>query len=72
MSKFNKGYVFVNGINLGRYWSVGPQKRLFCPGVWLKKGTNKVHVLEMKYNGVQEIEGKTTLKDTEGGKITIE
>lgn len=31
-----------------------------------------MHVLEMKYNGVQEIEGKTTLKDTEGGKITIE
>ena len=35
MSQYKKGYVWVNGHNLGRYWSVGPQQRLFCPGVWL-------------------------------------
>lgn len=33
---FTKGYLIVNGYNLGRYWSVGPQKRLYCPGVYLK------------------------------------
>ena len=33
-----KGYVWVNGRNLGRYWKKGPQQRLFCPGVWLKTG----------------------------------
>ena len=36
MSNFVKGYVWMNGHNLGRYWNVGPQQRLFCPGVWLK------------------------------------
>lgn len=40
VSDFVKGYVWVNGHNLGRYWNVGPQYRLFCPGVWLKEGTN--------------------------------
>jgi beta-galactosidase len=33
-----KGYIWVNGRNLGRYWKKGPQLSLFCPGVWLKKG----------------------------------
>lgn len=46
-----KGYLFVNGRNLGRYWNKGPQKRLYCPGVWLKKGTNTIHVLELLYDG---------------------
>jgi beta-galactosidase len=36
MSKWGKGYLWVNGRNLGRYWSIGPQYRLYCPGVWLK------------------------------------
>jgi hypothetical protein len=37
MSNYKKGYVWVNGRNLGRYWDRGPQFRLYCPGVWLKK-----------------------------------
>jgi beta-galactosidase len=36
MNNFTKGYVWVNGRNLGRYWNKGPQFKLFCPGVWLK------------------------------------
>lgn len=36
MSKWKKGLVWVNGRNLGRYWSIGPQQRLYCPGVWLR------------------------------------
>lgn len=36
MKNFTKGYVWVNGRNLGRYWNKGPQFKLFCPGVWLK------------------------------------
>jgi beta-galactosidase len=38
MTKFNRGYVWVNGNNLGRYSSAGPQQKLFCPGVWLQLG----------------------------------
>lgn len=37
-SELVKGYIWVNGRNLGRYWKKGPQQRLFCPGVWLKAG----------------------------------
>jgi beta-galactosidase len=29
---WGKGYVWVNGHNLGRYWGVGPQQSLYCPG----------------------------------------
>ena len=43
-----KGAVFVNGINLGRYWTVGPQQQLYVPGVYLKQGANDVFVLELE------------------------
>ncbi|XP_063061674.1 beta-galactosidase-1-like protein 2 [Engraulis encrasicolus] len=41
-----KGVVFVNGHNLGRYWHVGPQKELYLPAPWLKKGINQIIVFE--------------------------
>lgn len=44
---FKKGYVWVNGFNLGRYWEVGPQKSLYLPGVLLKD-KNEIIVLEME------------------------
>ncbi len=34
---FNRGCVFVNGFNLGRFWKVGPQKSLYIPGTLLKE-----------------------------------
>lgn len=41
-----KGVVFVNGINLGRYWNAaGPVYSLYLPGVFLKPGTNIVTVV---------------------------
>jgi beta-galactosidase len=47
MSAWSTGYVFVNGYNLGRYWTAaGPQKRLYCPGVWLNSGNNTIVVFE--------------------------
>jgi beta-galactosidase len=42
VSKLGKGFVWVNGHNLGRSWSIGPQQSLFLPGAWLKKGLNQV------------------------------
>uniref|UniRef100_A0A8C9S9C6 Beta-1,3-glucuronyltransferase 1 (glucuronosyltransferase P) b n=1 Tax=Scleropages formosus TaxID=113540 RepID=A0A8C9S9C6_SCLFO len=39
---WGKGVVFVNGQNLGRYWSVGPQQALYLPGPWLNSGMNEV------------------------------
>ncbi|MDE6155704.1 MAG: hypothetical protein K2F67_04625 [Eubacterium sp.] len=44
---FKKGYVWINGFNLGRYWSVGPQKSLYLPGALLKD-KNEIIVLEME------------------------
>lgn len=47
MSRWGKGVVWVNGHNLGRYWSIGPQQTLYVPVEWLKKGSNQVTVLEL-------------------------
>ena len=47
-SAFTKGQVWVNGHNLGRVWNVGPQKALYLPGPWLRKGSNEVVVLDLQ------------------------
>jgi beta-galactosidase len=47
MSEWGKGVVWINGHNLGRYWSVGPQQTLYVPVEWLKKGDNEIVVLEL-------------------------
>ena len=31
LDNFKKGFVVVNGFNLGRYWEIGPQKSLYLP-----------------------------------------
>jgi beta-galactosidase len=53
MRKWGKGIVFVNGHNIGRYWSVGPQQTLFVPGVWLVKGQNEIIIFEQLNNVLQ-------------------
>ncbi|BAV04494.1 beta-galactosidase [Filimonas lacunae] len=47
MSQWGKGMVWVNGYNLGRFWKIGPQQTLYCPGSWLKKGINEIIVLDV-------------------------
>ncbi|MBR2872611.1 MAG: beta galactosidase jelly roll domain-containing protein, partial [Lentisphaeria bacterium] len=42
----SRGVVWVNGFNLGRYWSVGPNKTLYLPSPILKQGKNEVIVFE--------------------------
>ncbi|GHI08463.1 beta-galactosidase [Streptomyces cellostaticus] len=46
-----RGFVWVNGFNLGRYWSVGPQRSLYVPGPVLREGENEVWVLELQEAG---------------------
>jgi beta-galactosidase len=61
---WGKGIVFVNGHNLGRYWYIGPQQTLYCPGVWLKKGKNEIMVFEQIKDGIQPLAGiKTPVLD---------
>lgn len=45
LNGFKKGYVWINGFNLGRYWEAGPQRFLYLPGVLLKE-SNEIIVLE--------------------------
>lgn len=54
MRDWGKGIVFVNGINIGRYWSVGPQQTLYLPGCWLKKGKNIIVIFEQKNEVLQK------------------
>lgn len=42
---WEKGVVFINGQNLGRYWNIGPQETLYLPGTWLDQGINQVRAL---------------------------
>lgn len=42
---WEKGVVFINGQNLGRYWNIGPQETLYLPGAWLDQGLNQVGAL---------------------------
>ncbi|KAI1346951.1 glycosyl hydrolases family 35-domain-containing protein [Xylaria sp. FL0043] len=46
-----KGVVYVNGWNLGRYWTVGPQQQLYLPGVYLKNSNNTIAVLNLEPTG---------------------
>lgn len=48
MRGWGKGMVWVNGINLGRYWEIGPQQTLYLPGCWLKKGENEIVVFDIE------------------------
>lgn len=44
---FEKGFVTVNGVNIGRYFNAaGPQKTLYLPAPYLKKGKNEIIVFE--------------------------
>ncbi|MER7518263.1 beta-galactosidase family protein [Streptomyces sp. NPDC126499] len=45
---WTRGFVWVNGFCLGRYWSTGPQESLFVPGPVLREGANEVWVLELE------------------------
>uniref|UniRef100_A0AAU2ABF9 Beta-galactosidase n=1 Tax=Streptomyces sp. NBC_00093 TaxID=2975649 RepID=A0AAU2ABF9_9ACTN len=48
---WTRGFAWVNGFGLGRYWSVGPQRSLYVPGPVLREGTNEVWVLELEGAG---------------------
>jgi len=61
MSGWAKGVVWVNGHNLGRYWEIGPQKRLYCPATFLKKGENEVIVFDLHRAAPAAIRGVRSL-----------
>ncbi|RPE05852.1 beta-galactosidase [Chitinophaga lutea] len=62
MTGYKKGIVWVNGHNLGRYWEIGPQKRLYCPATWLKKGENEIIVFDQHQTTAATITGEKTME----------
>jgi beta-galactosidase len=56
---WGKGVVWVNGRNLGRFWDVGPQRTLYVPGPWLRRGANEVIVLDLEPRAAPTLEGLT-------------
>jgi beta-galactosidase len=45
--QFGKGEVWINGQPLGRFWDIGPQRTLYLPAPWLKKGQNEIVVFDL-------------------------
>lgn len=48
---FAKGFVWVNGTLLGRYWETGPQRTLYLPAPLLVPGGNTLTLLELERLG---------------------
>lgn len=46
MTGFGKGVVFINNVNIGRFWEKGPILTLYVPKGYLKKGENEIVVFE--------------------------
>ena len=45
MTGWGKGIVEVNGFNIGQFWKVGPQTRLYILATLMKKD-NRIIILE--------------------------
>ncbi|HJC22204.1 MAG TPA: beta-galactosidase [Candidatus Eisenbergiella merdavium] len=51
MSGWTKGMVSVNGMLLGRYWNIGPQKGICLPKEFLREGENEIIIFEEEKAG---------------------
>ena len=54
-SKYGKGCIFVNGFNIGRYWSRGPIQYLYVPSGFLKE-KNEIIIFETENILINELE----------------
>ncbi|TCC87971.1 beta-galactosidase [Pedobacter frigiditerrae] len=55
LRNWGKGVIWVNGHNLGKYWSIGPQQTIYLPAEWLKAGSNEIVVFELNKPDVNEL-----------------
>lgn len=53
-SGFGKGFILVNGFNIGRYRSCGPQRTLYIPAPILREN-NEIMVVEQECRRLKEI-----------------
>ncbi len=57
LSNFTKGFVLINGFNIGRYWEIGPQQTLYVPSSLLNVGENEIVIFESDcLKGTAEVE----------------
>ncbi|MEV0639698.1 beta-galactosidase family protein [Streptomyces sp. NPDC050619] len=68
---WTRGFVWINGFNLGRYWSAGPQRSLYVPGPVLREGVNEVWVLEFEgaakaWPALRPVPGNPTRESDQG------
>ncbi len=63
LSAYRKGVVWINGHNLGRYWEIGPQTRLYCPASWLRPGANDIMILDLLATEPKPVASHETLQD---------
>ncbi|MDQ0222831.1 glycoside hydrolase family 35 protein [Streptococcus moroccensis] len=55
LAEFGKGVAFINGVNLGRFWNVGPILSLYIPKGFLREGKNEIIIFETEGQAAQSI-----------------
>ncbi len=60
ISNYKKGIVWINGHNIGRYWDIGPQKRLYCPASYIRPGMNEILIFDLHVTQPKPVGGMTT------------
>ncbi|KAH8692766.1 putative beta-calactosidase [Talaromyces proteolyticus] len=53
LPQWTKGVIWVNGNNLGRFWTIGPQQSYYLPGVWLQETNNTIQILNLEPTGLE-------------------
>ena len=71
LSGFGKGLAFVNGVNIGRFWNVGPTLSLYIPHSLLKEGHNRIIIFETEgeYEASINLVNQPTFKTIKGENL---
>lgn len=71
LSSFGKGLAFVNGVNIGRFWNVGPTLSLYIPHSLLKEGNNRIIIFETEgeYEESINLVNQPTFKTIKGENL---
>ena len=71
LSGFGKGLAFVNGVNIGRFWNVGPTLSLYIPHSLLKEGNNRIIIFETEgeYKESINLVNQPTFKTIKGENL---
>lgn len=56
-----KGCIWINGFNIGKYWNIGPDTALYVPSALLKKGRNEIVIFEQ-----YQLDDKVTFQEHPG------